>query len=395
MLAITNGRLYPITRGIIERGTILIDRSRFVAVGSGLTVPRGAYVVDAAGCHVYPGLVDAHTHHGVYAEVSGPEGADGNEMTDPITPHVRALDSLNWFDPAFADSVSHGVTTVNVLPGSGNVIGGQGVAVKTWGSRLTDRILRQPSGIKMALGENPKRVHGAKDRTPATRLGNAALMRESFVEARNYQRKRAKGEGKRDLRWEILVDVLDGNLPARCHAHRADDILTALRISREFGFPLTIEHCTEGHLVTDELVAAGVMCTLGPLLTGKSKQELKDRSLEAAPVMERAGVVFGFTTDHPVIPTYSLPICAAYAVAAGMSRQGALRALTLDGARLIGLEHRIGSLDPGKDADCFIADGDLLDPRTRVLTTFVAGQVAWMLDEALWKSVSCHSEREP
>ena len=246
----------------------------------------------------------------------------------------------------------------------------------------------------MALGENPKRVHGAKDRTPATRLGNAALMREAFVEARNYRRKRTKGEGKRDLRWEILVDVLDGNLPARCHAHRADDILTALRISREFGFPLTIEHCTEGHLVADELAAAGVMCTLGPLLTGKSKQELKDRSLEAAPALERAGVTFGFTTDHPVIPTYSLPICAAYAVAAGMSRQGALQALTLDGARVIGLEHRIGSLDPGKDADCFIADGDLLDPRTRVLATFVAGQAVWMLDETPWKGVPCLGELE-
>jgi imidazolonepropionase-like amidohydrolase len=338
-------------------------------------------VVDAAGCHVYPGLVDAHTHHGVYAEVTGPEGADGNEMTAPIVPHVRALDSLNWFDPAFDDSVAHGVTTVNVVPGSGNVIGGQGMVVKTWGLRPADRILLQPSGVKMALGENPKRVHGAKDRTPATRLGNAALMREAFVEARNYQRKRARGEGERDLRWEILADVLAGKIPARCHAHRADDILTALRISREFGFPLTIEHCTEGHLVADELAAAGVMCTLGPLLTGKSKQELKDRSLEAAAALEEAGVVFGFTTDHPVIPTYSLPLCAAYAVAAGMSRQGALRALTLDGARLVGLEQRIGSLEAGKDADCFIADGDLLDPRTKVLATFVDGQLAWSAED--------------
>jgi imidazolonepropionase-like amidohydrolase len=273
--------------------------------------------------------------------------------------------------------VIHGVTTVNSLPGSGNVIGGQGVVVKTWGARPADRILLEPSGVKMALGENPKRVHGSKNRTPSTRLGNAALMREAFVEARNYQRKRAKGEGERDLRWEILADVLDGKIPARCHAHRADDILTALRISREFGFRLTIEHCTEGQRVAAELAAAGVMCTLGPLLTGRSKQELKDRSLEAAPVMEQAGVIFGFTTDHPVIPTYSLPLCAAYAVAAGMSSQGALRALTLDGARVIGLEDRIGSLDPGKDADCFIADGDLLDPRTKVLATFVNGQVAW------------------
>jgi imidazolonepropionase-like amidohydrolase len=328
--------------------------------------------------------VDAHTHHGVYAEISGPEGADGNEMTDPITPHVRALDSLDWFDPGFDNSVANGVTTVNVLPGSGNVIGGQGVAVKTWGPRPAERVLLQPSGVKMALGENPKRVYGSKKKTPATRLGNAAKMREAFVQARTYQQKRSRDEGERDLRWEILADVLDGKLPARCHAHRADDILTALRISREFGFSLTIEHCTEGHLVAGELAAAGVMCTLGPLLTGKSKQELKDRSLEAAAALEQAGVVFGFTTDHPVIPTYSLPLCAAYAVAAGMSRQGALRALTLDGARLVGLEHRIGSLDAGKDADCFIADGDLLDLRTKVLATFVDGQRAWSLDGAPW-----------
>jgi imidazolonepropionase-like amidohydrolase len=382
MLAITNGRLFTITLGVVEEGTILIDGGKLVAVGGGLNVPQGARVIDAAGCQVYPGLVDAHTHHGVYAEVTGPEGADGNEMTDPVTPHVRALDSLDWFDPGFGAAVANGVTTVNVLPGSGNVIGGQGVAVKTWGSRPAERILLHPSGVKMALGENPKRVYGSKEKTPSTRLGNAAQMREAFVQARNYQRKRARDEGERDLRWEVLTDVLEGKLPARCHAHRADDILTALRISREFGFRLTIEHCTEGHYVADELAAAGVMCTLGPLLTGKSKQELKDRSLEAAPALERAGVVFGFTTDHPVIPSYSLPLCAAYAVGAGMSREGALRALTLDPARVIGLEDRIGSLDAGKDADCVIADGDLLDPRTRVLTTIVDGQVAWQLQDA-------------
>jgi len=380
MLAITNGTLFTISHGIIPGGTILVDRGKIVAAGSGLAAPSGARVIDAADCHVYPGLVDAHTHHGVYAEVSGPEGADGNEMTDPITPHVRALDSLNWFDPGFEDSVANGVTTVNVLPGSGNVIGGQGVAVKTWGPSLAGRILLEPSGVKMALGENPKRVYGGKKKTPATRLGNAALMREAFAKAQNYQLQRERGEAERDLRWEILCDVLGGRLPARCHAHRADDILTAVRISREFGFRLTIEHCTEGHRVAGELAAAGVMCTLGPLLTGRSKQELKDRSLEAAPALERAGVVFGFTTDHPVIPAYSLPLCAAYAVGAGMSREGALRALTLDAARVIGLESRIGSLEAGKDADCVITDGDLLDPRTRVLTTLVNGQVAWSLE---------------
>jgi imidazolonepropionase-like amidohydrolase len=205
-------------------------------------------------------------------------------------------------------------------------------------------------------------------------------MREAFAKAQSYQRQRERGEAERDLRWEILGDVLDGKLPARCHAHRADDILTAVRISQEFGFRLTIEHCTEGHRVAAELAAAGVMCTLGPLLTGRSKQELKDRSLEAAPALEKAGVVFGFTTDHPVIPAYSLPLCAAYAVGAGLSREAALRALTLDAARVIGLEARIGSLEVGKDADCVIANGDLLDPRTRVLTTLVDGQVAWSFE---------------
>lgn len=381
-LAITNGQLFTIAHGVIKDGVVLMDGAKFVTVGSGLSVPQGAEVIDAAGRHVYPGLIDAHTHHGVYAEGAGPEGSDGNEMTDPITPHVRALDSLNWFDPGFDNAVANGVTTVQVMPGSGNVIGGQGVVVKTWGARPTERILLEPSGVKMALGENPKRVYGGKKKTPATRLGGAAVMREAFVQARNYQRRRARGEGERDLRWEILADVLDGKIPARCHAHRADDILTAVRISQEFGFRLTIEHCTEGHFVADELAAAGVMCTLGPLITGKSKQELKDRCLETASALERAGVVFGLTTDHPVIPAFSLPLCAAYAVGAGMSRERALRALTLDAARVIGLENRIGSLEAGKDADCFIADGDLLDPRTRVLATIVDGQVVWSLDGA-------------
>ncbi len=381
MLAITGASLFTISHGFIERGTILVQGTRFAAVGSGLSIPQDAQILDAEGCHVYPGLIEAHSHHGVYSEVAGPEGADGNEMTDPVTPHVRALDSLNWFDPGFDEAVAHGVTTVNVLPGSGNVIGGQGVVVKTWGPSPADRILLEPSGVKMALGENPKRVYGSKKKTPATRLGNAAVMREAYVQAQNYARKRARGEGERSLRWEILAEVLEGRLPARCHAHRADDILTAVRISQEFGFRLTIEHCTEGHLVAQELASAGVMCTLGPLLTGRSKQELKDRSLEAAPALERAGVTFAFTTDHPVIPAYSLPLCAAYAVGAGMSREGALRAMTLDAARLLGLEHRLGSLEAGKDADCVIVDGDLLDPRSRVVTTVLDGQVAWTRDE--------------
>jgi imidazolonepropionase-like amidohydrolase len=376
MLAITNATLFTVSHGIVEGGTILIEGGRFVAVGSGLVVPAGSESVDAAGRYVYPGLIDPHAHHGVYAEVSGPEGADGNEMTDPITPHVRALDSLNWFDPGFEESAAAGVTVVQVLPGSGNVIGGQGVVVKTRGSDLLRRVVLEPSGLKMALGENPKRVHGGKNRTPATRLGNAAVMREAFVQARNYKARRSRGEGERDLRWEVMADVLDGKLAARCHAHRADDILTAVRISQEFGFRLTIEHCTEGHRVAAELAQAGVMCTLGPLLTGKSKQELKDRSLGAAAALEQAGVVFGFTTDHPVIPAFSLPLCASFAVAAGMSREGALRALTLDSARVLGLERRLGSLEAGKDADCFIADGDLFDPRTHVLAVFVDGQPA-------------------
>ncbi len=386
MLAITKGCVFTVSKGTIEHGVVLVDGAQIVAVGTGLAIPDGAHEIDASGCHVYPGLIDAHTHHGVYAEVTGPEGADGNEMTDPVTPHVRALDSLNWFDPGFEEAVANGVTAVQVLPGSGNVIGGQGVAVKTWGTRPASRVLLEPSGLKMALGENPKRVYSSKNKAPSTRLGNAAVMREAFVQAETYRRKRAgkgttAGEGERDLRWEILADVLDGKLVARCHAHRADDILTALRISREFGFRLTIEHCTEGHFVAEELAEAGVMCTLGPLLTGKSKQELKDRQLETAAALEKAGVVFGLTTDHPVIPAYSLPLCAAYAVGAGLSREGALRAITLDAARVAGLDDRLGSLEPGKDADCIIADGDILDPRTRVLTTVVDGQLAWQLQE--------------
>jgi imidazolonepropionase-like amidohydrolase len=381
MLAITNGQLFTVTHGVVEHGTILIDDGRFIAIGPDVRVPSGATTIEAGGRPVYPGLVDAHTHLGVFSEISGPEAADGNEMTDPITPHVRALDSLNWFDAGFEEAVANGITAVQVLPGSGNLIGGQGAVVKTWGRPPEARLLLEPSGVKMALGENPKRVYGQKKKTPSTRLGNAALMREALTQAQTYRRKRSEGNGERDLRWEILADMLDGKLPGRCHAHRADDILTALRISQEFGFPLTIEHCTEGDRVAGALASAGVMCTLGPLLTGKSKQELKDRSLDAAPGLERAGVVFGFTTDHPVIPAYSLPLCASYAVGAGMTREGALRALTLHPARLLGLESRLGSLEVGKDADCFLTDGDLLDPRSRVLATLVDGQVAWRLDQ--------------
>ena len=377
-LAIVGGRVVPVAGPPVEDGVVLVADGRIEAVGRDLRVPEGAERVDAAGKVVLPGLVDAHTHLGVHEEAEGWAGQDTNEMTDPVTPQVRALDAINPADLGFADAVAGGVLTVNVNPGSGNPIGGQSAAIRSAGRTVDEMLLRAPSGLKSALGENPKRVYGDRKQLPSTRLGTAAVIRDALVKTRNYLDKLDRGDDgdppERDLRWEALGLVLAGEIPWRQHCHRADDIATALRLADEFGYRLVIDHGTEAVLLADRLAERGVPVLIGPLLTSRSKVELRNRSLANPARLAAAGVELGIITDHPVVPIHLLHVQAALAVREGLDPAAALRAVTLTPARVLGLDDRLGSLEPGKHATLCVWSGDPLDARSRVEAAWIEGR---------------------
>jgi imidazolonepropionase-like amidohydrolase len=383
-LAIVGGRVVPVAGPPVEDGVVLVADGRIEAVGRDLRVPEGAERVDAAGKVVLPGLVDAHTHLGVHEEAEGWAGQDTNEMTDPVTPQVRALDAINPADLGFADAVAGGVLTVNVNPGSGNPIGGQSAAVRSAGRTVDEMLLRAPSGLKSALGENPKRVYGDRKQLPSTRLGTAAVIRDALVKTRNYLDKLDRGDDgdppERDLRWEALGLVLAGEIPWRQHCHRADDIATALRLADEFGYRLVIDHGTEAVLLADRLAERGVPVLIGPLLTSRSKVELRNRSLANPGRLAAAGVELGIITDHPVVPIHLLHVQAALAVREGLDPAAALRAVTLTPARVLGLDDRLGSLEPGKDATLCVWSGDPLDARSRVEAAWIEGRQVFGAD---------------
>ena len=386
MLAIVGGRVVPVAGPPFEDGVVLISDGRIEAVGRDVRVPEAAERLDAAGKVVLPGLVDAHTHLGVHEEAEGWAGQDTNEMTDPVTPHVRALDAINPADLAFADAVAGGVLTVNVNPGSGNPIGGQAAAIRSAGRTVDEMLLRAPSGLKSALGENPKRVYGDRKQLPSTRLGTAAVIRDALVKARNYLDKLDRGDDgeppERDLRWEALGLVRSGEIPWRQHCHRADDIATALRLADEFGYRLVIDHGTEAVLLADRLAERAVPVLIGPLLTSRSKVELRNRSLANPGRLAAAGVELGIITDHPVVPIHLLHVQAALAVREGLDPAAALRAVTLTPARVLGLDDRLGSLEPGKHATLCVWSGDPLDARSRVETAWIEGRQVFGSDPA-------------
>lgn len=384
-IAIVNARLVPIDGPVVEDGAIVLRDGRIEALGSTeeVTVPEDAEVVDAAGGWVLPGLIDAHVHLGVWEEGEGWAGQDTNEMTDPVMAAARALDGINPREQGFDDALMGGITTVNVNPGSGNPIGGQAVALKTYGRYVDEMILRDPSGVKAALGENPKRVYGEQKKTPSTRLGVALVLRRAFAAARSYQARLAAAEGKpvdTDLVSETLVKVLEREIPWRQHCHRADDIATALRLADEFGYRLVLDHGTESYLLADLLAEKEVPVLYGPLIVSRSKVEVRDRSLAAPGILDRAGVEVSIITDHPVVPIEYLITQAALAVREGMERESALRAVTINPARVLGVEDRVGSLAVGKDADVVLWSGDPLDLQSRVLRTWQDGVEVYTFD---------------
>jgi imidazolonepropionase-like amidohydrolase len=379
MLAFTGARILTMAGPPLEKGTVLVDQDRIVEVKEGRVVPPGAEVLDLQGKTILPGMIDAHSHLGIVEEIYREEGDDCNENTDPVTPHLRAIDAINPADPGFLDALTGGVTTVITGPGSANIIGGEMVALKTWGTVVDDMIVRFPAGLKAALGENPKRSYGReKKAAPATRMASAAILRESLARAQDYLKKEAP---ERDLKMEALGRVLKQEVPLRLHAHRADDIMTAVRIAEEFGVNLVIEHCTEGHLVAGKLAEKGIPVVIGPLLSNRAKVELQGITLRTASVLAEAGVQFALMTDHPVVPIQYLSVSAALAVKGGLSGERALRAVTIDAAAILGLEKRLGSLEPGKDADLVIWSGNPLDISSRVEQVFVEGNKVFHIND--------------
>lgn len=383
MRAIVNGKILTMAGQPLERGTVLIEGKTIKAVGADIAPPPEAEVIDAAGKVVMPGIIDAHTHIGVYEQGLGFEGADGNELTNPATPHIRALDAINPMEDGFKGAVAGGVTSLVTGPGSGNVIGGQAVAIKTWGRVVDDMVLLAPSGLKIAFGENPKRVYSGQKKSPSTRMATAAILRENLTAARNYMAKSEKAKEdpdkvpERDLKLEIIVRVLKKEIPLRAHAHRADDIITAIRIAEEFDVDISIEHCTEGHLIADFLAEKGVPAIIGPALGTRPKVELVNMTFKTPGILHKAGVKIALTSDHPVSPVQNLPIAAAKAHKDGLPEEEALKAITINSAEIIGTADRVGSLEPGKDADIIILSGHPFNWQTVVEKTMINGEIIY------------------
>ncbi|MCR5347566.1 MAG: amidohydrolase [Fretibacterium sp.] len=364
-----------------EQRDILIRDGKIAQVG-GVFDTNGVECVDLSGFRVTPGLIDAHTHIGVCPEDFPEALVDDNDMSDPVTPQLRVLDALYPQDTAFNDALSGGVTCVQALPGSANVIGGQGMTLKTKPDIVERMAVIPASGMKAALGENPVSVYKPKEKLPTTRMGNAALMRSAFVQARNYLAKEEDAQKKeepfeRDLGMEALAAVLKREMPLRVHCHRLDDIQTAVRIAEEFHLKYTIEHCTEGRLIAPWLAEKKVYAAVGPTLSSRCKIELKNKSWDTPAALWRAGVHFCLITDHPVIPIEHAVVSAALAVKAGLPPDEALRSLTVYAAEHLGLERRMGTIETGRDADLAVWDGDPLDARTRVVATLIDGESVW------------------
>src|SRR5690554_2000148 len=380
MLAIKNVKIYTITNGIITGNVVVDEQGKIVGVGD-VEIPRGAEVIDGTGKVVMPGMIEAHGHAGVYEESLGWEGSDGNEMTDPVTPHIRALDAINPHEDGIREALEHSVTAMCVLPGSANVIGGQGVVVHMYGNTVEEMIIKEAGGLKIAFGENPKRVYSNQKKMPSTRMATAALLRESLVKAQNYLDKLEKAKTdpekapERDLRMEVLAKVLKRELPVRAHAHRADDIMTALRIAKEFNLDISIEHCTEGHKIVNELKEAGVWAIVGPTLSNRSKVELKELSFNTLKTLYDAGIPVAITMDHPVVPVGYMPTVAAHAVKAGLPYEEALKAITINPAKVLGIDAEYGSIEQGKMADLVLWSGDPLDVQSRAEKVFIHGQI--------------------
>lgn len=383
MLAVRGRKVLTITNGVIEDGVVLIENGKIKALGPDINVPDGVKTLKAK--YVMPGLVEAHCHIGIWEEKIGWAGSDGNEMTEPATPHVRAIDGIkaNADEGGLEAALIEGVTTAQVLPGSANVIGGTGLVLKTAPKTTVDEmVIKDPSGMKIAFGENPRRVYGVEQKKmPSTRMGVAGVLREWLQKTKNYMEKKERyadepdKQPEYDIRLEPLVPVLKGEIPLRAHAHRADDVATAVRICEEFGLKMSWEHATEGHRIAKWIAAKGIPAVWGPSLTGRGKWEMRELGYETPKVMYDAGVRFAIQTDATGSTIRFLPICAALSVKEGLPYEYALKAITIIPAEIAGVADRVGSLEVGKDADLRLLSGDPLEYATKVEKVIIDGEL--------------------
>ena len=383
MIFIKNGKINTITNGIIE-GDILIENDKIKEIGKDIVIPLDAKVIDANYNLIMPGFIDAHTHLGLWEDAVGFEGADGNEETDPITPYLNPIDGINPMDRNFEDARNNGITSVCTTPGSANVMGGMCIAIKTYGRRIDNMIIKNPVASKIAFGENPKSVYGQDDKTPQTRMAVAALIRENLKKAEEYleeielyEEHEDHDKPEYDIRSESLIPVLKKEIPFKVHAHRADDIFTAIRIAKEFDVNLTLDHCTEGHLISEELEEEGYPVIVGTALSERSKIELKNLTFETPGILSKSNLEVSITTDHPVTPIQYLPMCASLAMKHGMQEQKALESITINPAKALGIADRVGSIEIGKDADIVIWNGNPLELQSTVLYTIIDGKIVY------------------
>ncbi len=395
-MEIINGLIHTMGKqGVIKHGAIQVENGKIAWVGTmgqwqerrrGETQNReldgSDQVLDAGGGWVLPGIIEAHCHMGITEEKKGMEGDDCNETVDPVTPWLRAIDAINSMDAAFDDAVRAGITAAMIGPGSSNVVGGQFALVKTRGRRIDDIIVKAPAAMKVAFGENPKVNYSGQGKSPSTRMAIAGMLRRELFEAKKYweqkQKAQEKGEDfQEDFTRECWIPVLRREIPLKAHVHRVDDIFTAIRIAREFGLNMTLDHCSEGHLIAEELAAEGYPAIVGPDLTSRNKIEVQNVAFKTAGVLARAGALVAITTDHPVSQIQSLPLCAGMAVKCGLPMEEGLRAITINAARICGVSDRMGSLEPGKDADIAIFSGNPMEVFTRTLYTIIDGRVVY------------------
>lgn len=394
MLVIIHGKIKTMEQQDYEDGYLEIEQGKIVAIGDmkecdqkALHENNKAQVIDAKGNLVMPGIIEAHCHMGITEEKKGMEGDDCNETVDPITPQLRAIDAINPMDAAFRDALQAGITSAMVGPGSSNVVGGQFAFIKTHGRCIDKMIVKAPAAMKVAFGENPKVNYSDQNTSPSTRMAIASMLREELYKAKQYQNKQEKNpEAEKDFRYECWLPVLRGEIPLKAHAHRADDILTAVRIAKEFGLKMTLDHCSEGHFILDELQEGGFPAIVGPDMASRNKIEVQNMAFKTAGLLSNAGILTAVTTDHPVSRIQYLPLCAGLAVKSGMSMEDGMRAITINAARICGVEERVGSLSVGKDGDVAIFDGNPMEVFTRTLYTIIEGNVVYYDEDAQRKA---------
>lgn len=384
MLLIKNGKILTMAGVTYDKGNILIENGIIAEIGEKADIDesKASGIIDADGCWILPGLIEAHCHVGIIEERKGFEGDDCNEKNEPITPYLKAIDAINPMDSAFHNALSAGITGLMIGPGSSNIVGGQFAFIKAYGRSIDKMVVLEPAAMKIAFGENPKSNYDSKGQIPTTRMAIGALLREELFGAKKYYKEKriAQKEGnsfEEDFRKECWIPVLEKKIPLKAHVHRADDILTAIRIAKDFDLNITLDHCTEGHLIAREINESGFPAITGPTLSTRNKVETQNVDFKTPGVMHKEGVKVAIMTDHPVTRIQDLVICAAFAAREGLGVEEGLKAITINAAEICNVSDRVGSLEKGKDADLAIFNGHPMDIFTRTLYTIINGEIVY------------------